>query len=74
MGQEAQGSPRAQCVLGSSHTWVIVEQKEDKSLDEYTMAANAKIKAAGAFTLPPVTFYSNSPPICRHCIREKSET
>lgn len=53
MGQEAQGPPRAQSVLGPSNTWVIVEQKEDKSLDEYTMAANAKIKAAGAFTLLP---------------------
>jgi hypothetical protein len=47
MGQEAQGPPRAGCVLGSSDTCIIVEQKEDKSLDEYTMAANAKVKAAG---------------------------
>lgn len=39
-------------MLGSSDT---VEQKEDKSIDEYTTAANAKIKAAGAFTLLLVT-------------------
>jgi hypothetical protein len=63
MGQEAQGPPRAECVLDWSHSYIIVEQKEDKSLDEYTMAANAKIKAAGLFILPLVTFHSNSPPI-----------
>jgi len=58
---------------GSSNTCVIVEQKEDKSLDEYTMAANAKVKAAGAFTVLPVTLHSSSPPIRRHCIREKGQ-
>jgi len=73
MGQETQGQPRAKCVLGSSNTCVTIEQKEDKSLDEYTMAANAKVKAAGAFALLVVTFSSNSPPIHRYRIREKGQ-
>jgi hypothetical protein len=72
MDQEAQGPPRARCVLGPTNTCVIAEQKEDKSLDEYTMAANAKIKAAGALTLLP-DVHSNSPPIRRYYIREKGQ-